>query len=682
MKGQLSRWLLGKRLATNQLLNEKFGVFWGLPILASDAISSVAYAVEEMLYILVPAIGMLSYVWLPQVAGAVIILLVILTLSYRQTVEAYPGGGGAYIVAKDNLKPIFGLIVGASLTIDYTLTVAVSVSAGTAAITSAIPALFNYRVFVAVTIIALMVIGNLRGVRESSKIFGVPTYAFLFTTLALIVAGIFKYYAGYPPNPPVPAAAANVDLGLQSVSLFLLLRAFSSGCAALTGVEAISDAVPSFREPSVQNAKRTYVMLAAAVMVTFFGIVYLAKLYQVVPNPQQTVMAQLAIQVFGLGAMFYLIQTTTAIILGMAANTAFAGFPILSSIIAQDGYLPRQLAMRGHRLNYSNGIIFLASMAALLIIIFQGNTHRLIPLYALGVFLSFTIAQFGLLMRWFRLKSPGWRYKAFINGLGALITLVTVVIIAVTKFWLGAWIVVLALPVIVFVMLRIRRHYASVAKQLDIPNELLPKISLRFEFKHHIIVPIDSLNSMVLKALRYARGITPNVEAFHVEIAEGGSAKLIRKWAELDTDIPLVIKHSPYREIVKTLTEYIESEEHSSKPGDMITVLLPQFFVSRWWQTMLHNNTSLFIANAMFHKRNVVVSVLPFYLEDLLTRREMENKTIKELRAKQGLTIAELASDAEVSEESILKVDRLKLIDAPEPLRSKLTPYLVTYPDK
>ncbi len=682
MLRQFFRWLLGKRLATNQLMHEKFGVFWGLPILASDAISSVAYAVEEILYILVPAIGILSYMWLPKVAGAIIILLIILTLSYRQTVEAYPGGGGAYIVAKDNLKPVFGLIVGAALAIDYTLTVAVSISAGTAAITSAFPALFNHRVIIAVIIIILMVIGNLRGVRESSKLFGVPTYAFLFTTLALIVTGIYKYYAGYPPIPQVPAAAVNFDVGLQSISLILLLRAFSSGCAAVTGVEAISDAVPSFREPSVQNAKKTYILLASAVMITFGGIAYLAKLYQVIPNPQQTVMAQLAIQVFGLGAMFYLIQTTTAIILGMAANTAFAGFPILLSIIAQDGYAPRQLAMRGHRLNYSNGIIFLASMAALLIMIFQGDTHRLIPLYALGVFLSFTIAQFGLLVRWFRLKSPGWRYKSLINGLGTLITFVTVVIIAVTKFKYGAWIVLLVLPVIVFLMLRVQRHYASVAKQLDIPNELLPKISLRYEFKHHIIVPIDSLNSMVLKALRYARGMTPNVEAFHVEIAEGGSAKLVRKWAQLDTDIPLVIKHSPYREIIKTLTDYIESEEHSSKPGDMITVLLPHFFVSRWWQTILHNNTSLFIANAMFHKRNVVVSVLPFYLEDLLTRREMENKTIKELRSKQGLTIVELASDAEISEEGILEVDQLKLIDVPEPLKSKLTPYLVTYTDK
>ena len=674
---QLFRWLLGKKLATNQLVNQKFGVFWGLPILASDAISSVAYAVEEILLILVPAMGILSYLWLPKVAAAIIILLVILTISYRQTVEAYPGGGGAYIVAKDNLKPLYGLIVGASLSVDYTLTVAVSVSAGTAAITSAFPALFAHRVFISVIIIILMVIVNLRGVSESSKVFSIPTYAFLLTTIALIATGIYKYYTGYIQVPEVSLPA--MDTGLQAISLILLLRAFSSGCAAVTGVEAISDAVPNFEEPAVQKAKSTYVLLALAVIITFGGIAYIAKLYNVLPNPGQTVMAQLAIQIFGHGFMFYLIQATTAIILGMAANTAFAGFPILLSVMAQDGYAPRQLAMRGHRLNFSNGIVFLATIAAVLIFIFKGETHRLIPLYALGVFTSFTLAQAGLLVRWLRLKTPGWRYKSFINGLGAIITFVTVIIIAVTKFTHGAWIVLLVIPLIVTVMFRIRSHYESVAKQLDIPNELLSKISLRYEFKHHIIVPIDSLNSMVLKALRYARGMTPNVEAFHVEIAEGGSAKLIRKWAELDTDIPLIIKHSAYREIVETLTEYIESEEHSSKPGDMITVLLPQFFVSHWWHASLHNNTSVFIANAMFHKRNVVVSVLPFYLEDLLTRKELEKKTIKELRLKQGLTIAELAAKLNLVEERINEVDHLKLKDLPEPLKLKLIPYLVNY---
>ncbi|NPV92886.1 MAG: APC family permease [Firmicutes bacterium] len=672
---QIMRWLLGKRLATHQLAEERFSVLWGLPILASDAVSSVAYAVEEILIILVPAIGVLSFLWLPWVAGAIIVLLLILTLSYRQTVEAYPGGGGAYIVAKENLKPIYGLIVGASLLVDYTLTVAVSITAGTAAITSALPSLFPYHVGIAVTIIILMVLGNLRGLRESSRIFSIPTYAFIFTTIALIVVGIYKHSAGLAPVPAEPMV--EIGTSLQAVLLVVLLRAFSSGCAAVTGVEAISDAVPSFREPAVRNAKSTYVLLAAAIIITFGGIAYLAKLYQVVPVEGQTVMAQLAHQVFGQGFMFYLVQATTAVILGMAANTAFAGFPTLLSIIAQDGYVPRQFAMRGHRLSFSNGIVFLAVMAALLVIIFEGDTHLLIPLYALGVFTSFTLAQIGLLVRWFRLKVPGWHYKAFINGLGAVITLTTVIIVTVTKFSHGAWIVLVVVPILVLLMLRIRLHYSSVAKQLDVPNEALPKVNLKYQFEHHIIVPLDSINAMVLKALRYARGISKNVVAFHVEIKEGGADKLKRKWEQLDTDIPLVVKFSQYREIVETLTEYIRSEEHSSRPGDMITVLLPQFFVSHWWQAALHNNTSLFIANAMFHKRNVVVSVVPFYLEDLLTRRELENLNIRELLTKLGVTAAELAFEMRIEKERILEVIHLKLKDVPDPLRTKIIAYLL-----
>jgi amino acid transporter len=666
------RWLLGKRLATSQLGEEKYSVFWGLPILASDAVSSVAYAVEEILYILVPAVGLLSFLWVPRVAGAIIILLVILTLSYRQTVEAYPGGGGAYIVAKDNLKPVYGLIIGASLLVDYTLTVAVSISAGTAAITSALPGLYDYRVIIAVAIIALMVIGNLRGVRESSRLFSIPTYAFLFMTIALIAVGIYKYSAGYVQvaEPPL----AEMSAGIQAVSLVLLLRAFSSGCAAVTGVEAISDAVPSFKEPSVLNAKRTYVLLAFFVILTFGGMAYLAKIYQVAPMEGQTVMAQLANEVFGKGVMFYLVQATTAVILGMAANTAFAGFPILLSIIAQDGYAPRQFAMRGHRLSFSNGIIFLAALAAILVVIFGGETHLLIPLYALGVFTSFTLAQIGLLVRWFRQKERGWHYKAFINGLGAVISLITVLIIGVTKFVHGAWIVLLVVPITVKVMQRIKQHYESVAEQLDIPNETLPRLNLNPGVTHYIIVPLDSFNAMVAKALRYARSLSPNVVAFNVELKEGGSDKLRKKWQQLNTDIPLVVRYSTYREIINTLSEYIESVQRHCQPGDMITILLPQFFVSRWWETVLHNNTSLFIANSMVHKRNVIISVVPFYVEDLPTEKQIGSHTIRELRIRHGLTAAELAWHIKTEPERIMEIDYCKLKDIPQPMREKIIP--------
>ena len=320
--------------------------------------------------------------------------------------------------------------------------------------------------------------------------------------------------------------------------------------------------------------------------------------------------------------MFYVLQATTMIILALAANTAFADFPMLFSIIAQDRYAPRQLALRGHRLNFSNGILVLAVLASLLIVVFQGDTHLLIPLYAVGVFTAFTLSQTGMFVRWLRLKTEGWRWKAAINGLGAVMTFVTVIIIGVTKFMMGAWIVILLIPLIILMMLRIRRHYCQVAQRLDIPNEDLGRINLEARYSHHVIIPIDSLNAMVVNALRYAKSLGPNVEAFHVETYIGEADKLRRKWELSNTDIPLIVKHSPYREVVGPLIEYIESEEHASQPGDMITVLLPQFIVNKWWDMALHNNTSIFIANALFHERNIVVSVLPFSIDDLGEQRQ------------------------------------------------------------
>lgn len=615
MFSRIGRRILGSKLATNQLSHEKFSVFWGLPILASDAISSVAYAVDEILWALIPTIGLLSYLWVPEIAGVIIFLLFVLTISYRQIVEAYPGGGGAYIVAKENLKTTYGLIVGASLSIDYVLTVAVSISAGTAAIISAFPSLQTHRVGIAITIIALMVIGNLRGIRESSRWFSIPTYVFMLAILTLILTGIVKGGNNLASLPSTQVA--DVTFGTQAVTVFLLLKAFSSGCAALTGVEAIADAVPNFRDPAAKNAKTAYILLAFSVFLTFGGIAYLSTIYHPVPSAQNTVISQIATDVFGRSTIYYLIQGTTAILLAMAANTAFAGFPTLLSIIARDGYAPRQFALRGHRLNYSNGIIALGLMAILLVIIFQGDTHSLIPLYAVGVFTSFTLAQFGMLFRWFRLKPEGWRQKALINGVGAVITLITVLIIGVEKFTEGAWIVFLIIPILVALMIKVKNHYNAIAKKLDVPNDRLSSISLDARYEHHFIVPIASLNGSVVLALRYARSLTSNVVAFHVEPYEGGADKLRQKWSQLKTDVPLVVKPSPFREIIGPLAEYIDSEEHASKPGDMITVLLPQFIVSKGWEMLLHNNTSVFIANALFDRRHVTLAVLPFYIEDL-----------------------------------------------------------------
>lgn len=622
MLKQFFRWIFGKSLETDKLSEEKFNVFWGMPILASDAISSVAYAVEEMLYVLIPVVGLLSFVWMPRITLAIIALLLILTFSYRHVVEAYPNGGGAYIVAKENLGPIYSLVAGASLSVGYILTVAVSICAGTVAFTSAVPSLYPYRVGIAVFFVFLLVIGNVRGIRESSRIFSIPTYAFILAVIALVITGIVKYATGSSvavPTPPGSEAA----LGNQAVTLFILLTAFSSGCSALTGVEAVSNAVPNFKDPAPKNAKLTYVLLAIAIVICFGGVAYLAQIYKSLPSSELTVMAQISLAVFGKGFMFYFIQATTTIILAMAANTAFAGFPTLLSIIAQDGYAPRQMALRGHRLNYTNGIGFLALLAILLIILFKADTHLLIALYAVGVFAAFTLSQAGMLVHWFRLKSEGWQYKALVNGLGALTTLLAVIIVGVTKFTSGAWIVIVVVPLIVMLMMKIKQHYMSVAQQLDIPNDMLGYLDLDNPSNHHVIVPIDSLNGMVVKALRYARSMSPEVVAFHVETYKGEADKLRRKWAMLNTRIPLVIKQSPYRDVVGTLIEYIDSDEHASRAGDMITLLLPQFFVYKWYQALLHNNTSLFIANAMFSKNNVVVSVLPFHLEAYNERKRL-----------------------------------------------------------
>jgi amino acid transporter len=591
-----------------------------MPVLSSDAISSVAYAVEEMLYVLMPVVGIASFIWMPKIAITIILLLLILTFSYRHVVDAYPNGGGAYIVAKENLGPLYGLIAGASLSVDYTLTVAVSICAGTAALISAIPGLFPHRVAISVIIIILLVIGNVRGIKESSRIFSIPTYAFILAVIALVVFGIIKHATGNNPSVPDPSIS-NLTFGTQAVTLFLLLKAFASGCSALTGVEAVSNAVPNFQDPAPQNAKHSYTLLVIAIIICFGGVAYLAKIYHAVPTPELTVMAQISLDVFGKGGMFYIIQATTAIILAMAANTAFAGFPTLLSVIAQDGYAPRQMALRGHRLNFTNGITFLAIFAIILVVIFKADTHSLIALYAVGVFTSFTLSQTGMLVHWFRLKSKGWQYKAAVNGLGALTTFIAVIIVAVTKFTSGAWIVIIVVPLIVMLMYKIKQHYRSIAQQLDIPNDMLGRLDLDNPSEHHVIIPIDSLNGMVIKALRYARSMSKEVEAFHVETYAGEADKLRRKWDMLNTRIPLVIKQSPYRDVVGTLIEYIDSEEHASRPGDLITVLLPQFLVKKWYEALLHNNTSLFIANALFSKHNVVVSVLPFHLESYNERK-------------------------------------------------------------
>ncbi|HWR31265.1 MAG TPA: APC family permease [Negativicutes bacterium] len=614
--GKFFRLLIGKALRTEQLAEEKFSVFWGLPILSSDAISSVAYASEEILYVLVPVIGLLAYAQMFHIALAIVALLFILVFSYRQTIDAYPCGGGSYIVAHDNLGVIPGLTAAATLSIDYILTVAVSSCAGTAAITSAIPELLVHRVPITLFFILILTVGNLRGIKDSSRLFGVPTYAFIVSMLAMIVYGIYKVHVGgFVPT----AAVSQAPEVMGEITVFLILRAFASGCTALTGVEAVSNAIPNFQEPAQSNAKKVLFLLALIVLLIFGGTSYLATLYHAMPNPNETVVAQIASQVFGDSIMFYVIQLTTALILVMAANTSFTDLPLLLSLLAKDGYVPRQFAHRGGRLNFSNGIDFLGLAAAVLVVIFDGETHLLMPLYAVGVFASFTLSQSGMWWHWVKGKTPGWKHKAAINGFGAIITFITVLIIGATKFMHGAWIVCLLVPIFIFAMLKVKAHYAMVAEQLSLPlseKDTVPPIDDNRE--KHIIVPMASLNKASYKALWYAKRLAGynSIRAFHVAVDDAAAEKLRQKWAAFNIDVPLIIQVSPYRDTIEPLLEYIQSEEQSFRHEDLITVVIPQFVVKKWWQHLLHNQTSFFIKNRLMNDPRVAIVTVSYHLKD------------------------------------------------------------------
>ncbi|WP_368490585.1 APC family permease [Clostridium sp. BJN0013] len=604
--------LTGKRLKTEEITQEKFTVFWGLPIMSSDAISSVAYAGEEILWKLIPIIGIMSYKYMLYVSLCIIFLMFMLTFSYRQTIDAYPEGGGSYIVAKDNFGKNAGLVAGASLIIDYILTVAVSASASTAAITSAIPALLSHKVTITLILIIFLVIGNLRGIRESSKLFGIPTYLFIFSILFMILWGIIKvHFGGYVPKP-----VYNIPAVSGEVTWFLLLNAFAAGCTALTGIEAVSNGVPSFKEPSQKHAKIVLLLLSLVVLMVFGGISYLTTLYHAVPNSKVTVIAQISQQIFGGNIMFYVIQCTTAIILIMAGNTAFTGLPLLLAFIAKDGYAPRQFTKRGKRLSYSNGIIVLGVLSCILVIMFKGDTHFLLPLYAVGVFISFTLSQFGMFTRWVRNKGRGWKHRAIINGLGGLLTFITTIIIGVTRFKHGAWIVFILIPAIVYIMLKINEHYREVARQLKLSAGEMPKKVDFLDQKKHVIVPIDTLNKSFLKALNYARTISKNIIIFHVSIDDESTNKLLKKWDEYDIDIPIVVKKSSYRNVIGPLIKFIESEEYYAGSEDTVTVVIPQFVITKWWGNILHNQTALLIKTMLLKRRNIAIVTIPYIIDE------------------------------------------------------------------
>lgn len=605
---------MGRPLKNEALQDQKLGVLWGLPILSSDAISSVAYAGQEVLMVLIPVIGAAAYGKLSIISVAIIGLLLLLMLSYRQIIDSYPNGGGAYVVAKENLGVMAGVTAGAALSVDYILTVAVSISSGVEQFTTAFAGFKPYSVIIACILVLLLMVGNLRGIREASTIFGIPAYAFIFGIAVMIIAGIMKVQNGFVPvKPTLPAVVK--PLGTIAM-LTLMLRAFSNGCTALTGVEAVSNAVPNFKDPSTKYAKRVLFLLSMIILILFGGTSVLANMYNV--NPEGNAMLVLiAEEIFGHGFMFYYITATTFIILVMAANTAYSGFPMLISIMAKEGYAPRQLNMRGDRLSYDNGIIMLSIVAMLLMIAFKAKVTSLIGLYAIGVFISFTLAQSGMLKKWIKSKEKGWKLKAAINGTGAFVTSIVVIIIAFTKFREGAWIVVILIPILIFLMFKVHKHYRAVVQQLRIDEREVAQYDIdHVTYRNRVIVPISSVNKSSIRALKYARTISDNITAFCVAIDEEAEKKIKEKYNTLNTDIPLVIKYSPFRRVVDPLLKYIESTEYDYQNGDMITVILPQFAVKKWWHRILHNNTRYFVEKELLKHKHIVVSVMPLQLKD------------------------------------------------------------------
>ncbi len=602
--------LLGHPLGDSAQKGERLSILWALPVLSSDAISSVAYGVEEILLVLVMVPPALAFNALLGVVGVLIALTMILVFCYRQTIDTYPEGGGAYSVARDNFGRIPSLVAGGALMVGYILTVAVSAASGSAAIISVFPQIDYLALPVTLFFIVLMTIGNLRGVRESSKLFGLPTYLFIASMLVMIVTGLVKNALGLVPVGSDPVTGQP----LQDMTVFLFLRAFASGCSSLTGVEAVSNAVPNFQEPAQRNAKRTLVLMGLIIAVIVGGSALLVRLFQITPAENgTTVLSQVAAAVFGQGnVMFYVIQATTALILFMAANTAYNGLPSLMSLMSSHGYLPHYFAKKGSRLVYGSGIVFITICACLLEVIFRADTHKLIPLYAVGVFLSFTIAQAGMLRHWFKKKEGPWRHRALINGVGCLITGVVTIVVGVTKFVEGAWISMVLIVLLTLLMLSISRHYARVRSDMTITAEQFRAHVRPDSATTKIILPIKTVNRAFLKCLNYALGMGGAIEVFHVSTDIRRTAALKAKYRRLGLNIPLVVEYTDYRNVNEVLLHHVDQEHQLLEEGQSLTVIIPQLIVRHWWQNILHNQTSLSLELSLLGRRNVAVVMIPF----------------------------------------------------------------------
>ncbi|GKS64864.1 amino acid permease [Nitrospira sp.] len=600
----LKRWLVGDPLKTAQARHERLSKTIALAIFSSNAISSVAYATEEVLLVLVLA-GTAAVAWSIPVSLAILFLVLVLTISYRQIIYEYPEGGGAYIVARSNLGDRPALVAAAALMIDYVLTVAVSVAAGIAALTWAIPSLFIHREALGLVAILFIIMVNLRGVRESGKFFAIPTYFAIGGLGLLVILGTIRSLSSSGEPPPIVG-----PIETETFTMFLVLRAFAAGCAAVTGMEVISNGVKAFRQPEPKNAAKTMVWMSIILASLFTGISWMAYHYGIVPKADETVVSQLARLTFGTGPVYYAVQIGTMALLVLAANSAFAGFPHLASILARDGFMPHQMATFGDRLVFSNGIMILGLFACLLLVVFEGDTHALIPLYAIGVFVSFTLSQAGMVKRWLVKKGPQWQTKLVVNGVGALTTGIATVIIASTKFTQGAWIVFLLVATLMLMFQGIRAHYMAVNEQIALDRRgARPPLPGR----NIVIIPISGLNRAVVRALDFARSRPGEIRAVFVNVDPEESAKVKIQWAQWGGGVNLIALPSPYRSVLSSLLDYVE-ELLEKDQTTWVTVVIPEILPAKWWQGILHNQRALMLKAALLFKDRVIITDVPFHL--------------------------------------------------------------------
>lgn len=625
----LRSWFIGRPLSTADAAHQTIGKMIGLAVFASDALSSTAYATQEILVILAAA-GTLAFGAVFPISIAIVILLAIVTISYEQTIHAYPDGGGAYIVARDNLGEFPALVAGAALLTDYILTVSVSIASGVAQVTSAFPSLYEYRVVLSVGFIFFVMLMNLRGVKESGTAFAIPTYFFVVLMLITVGAGIFRLFFTHTLGTVIDPPELELH-AISKITPFLILHAFASGTTALTGVEAISNGITAFKEPRSKNAGVTLIWMSLILGALFLGISYLAKEIGVVPSESETVISQLARTVFiGRGIWYLLLIAATTVILIMAANTAFADFPRLGALVAKDGFLPRQLNYRGSRLVYSRGIIALAVIASVLLIIFKASVTRLIPLYAIGVFLSFTLSQGGMALRWYKIGKlkPGeekvergstlrfvkdWGFKMAVNGFGAVCTAVVALVFAVTKFHDGAWVVLIIIPALVAGFWSIHRHYNGLAKKLSLENfGVIPPQTTR----HRVIMPISGVHQGTLAALRYAKLLSNDITAVHVTIEPEDAQKVRQKWETWGEGVRMVMLESPYRLFLEPLLGYIAEIEKRKQHNETITIIVPEFIAESRVTAALHTNTAELLRSQLKRQSGIVIISVPYHVKE------------------------------------------------------------------